>query len=198
MDIVEEIKVCAMDLSVPIMKDETRDVLLSCIRSFPCRKILEIGAGIGYSGTLMLRSLPEAFLTTIEIDAFSAEIAGRFFEKAGLAKRVRLIEGDVTEIITMMDARFDFIFLDGPKGQYEHLRPYLINLLDDGGVIFADNVLFKGYVSDYYIRHKHRTIVNSLRAFIDNMKNAEGFVSELLDTGDGIMISKKTAAISHE
>jgi predicted O-methyltransferase YrrM len=91
----------------------------------------------------------------------------------------------------MAEGKFDFIMLDGPKGQYEDFRPYLMALLKEGGVIFADNVLFKGYVYGDYEGHKHRTIVKSLRTFIKNMREDARVETVLHEVGDGILIAKK-------
>jgi caffeoyl-CoA O-methyltransferase len=180
-------------------------------------RILEIGSGIGYSGISMLSAADESLnafkqravaderppdnsdcifpvyadLTTLELDSKSAETARRFFEKSGTAKNVRLIEGDAAEFIVMTGDKFDFILLDGPKGQYERFRPYLKNMLNDGGVIFADNMSFKGYVNDAYIRHKHRSIVNALNAYLKNMKDDPDFETLSYDVGDGITVSIK-------
>jgi predicted O-methyltransferase YrrM len=190
-EIIKKIKITALDLSVPIMKDESAEALVSLLKARKPKKILEIGTGVGYSGTLMLAASEDSFLTTIELDCSAAKIAKSFFALADLSRRVRLIEGDATSVIPMTEARFDFIFLDGPKGQYEALRPYLVDLLAVGGVIFADNILFKGYVNGAYNEHKHRTIVNSLRAFRENMKGDGRFKVELSEVGDGILTAER-------
>ncbi|MDR2047606.1 MAG: O-methyltransferase [Clostridiales bacterium] len=190
MDIIEKIKNRALDLSVPIIRDGGAEILTALLRERRCAKILEIGTGVGYSGALMLSAAKNASLVTVEIDGVFAELARSFFREAGLEKRVRLIEGDATEAVLLMDGGFDFILLDGPKGQYERLRPYLVGLLNPGGIIFADNALFKGYVEDFYIRRKHRSIVKSLKAFIENMRNDARFRTTLSDAGDGILIAE--------
>ncbi|MDR3292708.1 MAG: O-methyltransferase [Clostridiales bacterium] len=190
-DILREMRYEAGDVSAPIMREESVALLTEEVERLKPKRILEIGTAIGYSGTQMLFNAGEdTRLTTIELDVFFAELALKNFEKSGLRERVRLIEGDAGEVVAMMEGRFDFILLDGPKGQYEHYRPYLKRLLNVGGILFADNVLFKGYVNDYYIKHKHRTIVNSLTLFIRNMQKDPDFETRLLETEDGIIIAK--------
>ncbi|MDR1940423.1 MAG: class I SAM-dependent methyltransferase [Clostridiales bacterium] len=175
----------------------------------PCFRILEIGTGIGYSGLLMseaaaaaararaegLTGPPQIFLTTLELDANSARLARGFFEKSRMAESIRLIEGDAAEFIVMTDCKFDFILLDGPKAQYEKFRPYLAELLNAGGVIFADNMRFKGYVGDAYIRRKHRSIVTALRAYTDNIKADGRFDTVEYAVGDGVIASTKKSLI---
>ncbi|MDR2090110.1 MAG: O-methyltransferase [Clostridiales bacterium] len=190
-DIISDVKSAAFGLSVPIMRDESADALVFLTGVKRPKKILEIGTGIGYSGILMLTAAEEAFLTTVEIDCASARLAKENFARAGLTSRVRVIEGDAAEAAVMLDSRFDLILIDGAKGQYERLRPYLAGLLNRGGTIFADNVLFKGYVKGGYPGHKHRTIVKSLSAFIKNMKDDAGFNTELKEIGDGVLIAEK-------
>jgi caffeoyl-CoA O-methyltransferase len=81
--------------------------------------------------------------------------------------------------------------LDGPKGQYIRYLPVLTNLLNVGGVIFADNVLYKGMVeSTEFIPHKKRTIVVNLRKYLNEVTNSDRFDTIVHKIGDGVAISK--------
>ena len=64
-----------------------------------------------------------------------------------------------------------------------------IRLAKDGGIIIADNVLFKGRVMSNYNEHKHRTAVNRLRDYISLINSDERLESIVLDIGDGIAVS---------
>jgi predicted O-methyltransferase YrrM len=192
-NIITKLKIYASENKTPIMTDGAMSILLDKFKEINPKRILEIGTAIGYSGLMMLTACPESYLVTVEIDARSAEVARQTFKSAGLTERVQLIEGDINEVIKYIGGGFDFILLDGPKGHYEQLRSYLVNLLADGGILFADNVLFKGYVNSGYTEHKHRTAVASLESFIRNMMSDGEFVSELIDVDDGILVSRKSS-----
>ena len=86
--------------------------------------------------------------------------------------------------------KFDMIFLDGAKGQYINYLPILTKLLNDNGVIFADNVLLHGMVeSAEKIPHKKRTMVVNLRQYLQVVSQLP-YETELIRMEDGIAITK--------
>ena len=157
------------------------------------KNVLEIGTAIGYSGTLILNA-SNCKLTTIEKDEASFNLAKHHFEKFGLTNRVNQILGDALEELNnlvKLNKKFDFIFLDGPKGQYIKYLPILKQLLNNGGVLFADNVFFKRMIFiEGTIPHRKRTIVVNLRKFLETVKTDNNFYNvEILDVGDGVLIA---------
>ena len=68
---------------------------------------------------------------------------------------------------------------------------YQITLEEDGTLI-ADNVLYRGMVrSDEYVVHKHRSMINNLRAFLKEIEAAEYLDTKVYEIGDGIAVIKK-------
>jgi Predicted O-methyltransferase len=175
---------------VPVMLEGGAKLLAETVRARKPRRILEIGTAIGLSGIYMLDNC-SAHLYTIEIDETLADVAENAFNMAGYADRVTLWRGDVREIIRYAEGSYDFIMLDGPKGHYAELLPYLDNLLESGGVLFADNVLFKGYTYMEHPMHKHRTIINSLREYLAAVGDESRFNTKVYEVGDGVAVSVK-------
>lgn len=175
---------------LPTIRQQSADILIDILKQINADSILEIGTFVGYSGSLMLHNC-NGRLTTIEKDPVLATYAKENFKKEGLLERVTLIEGDAGEVIERLDDKFDLIFLDGPKGQYFKYLPTLKKLLKVGGVLVSDDILFHGYTFKDPVPHKHRTIVNSLRSFIDNLQSDPAFETQLLKIEDGLLISKK-------
>ena len=64
-------------------------------------------------------------------------------------------------------------------------------MLRNNGIILADNVLYKGYVMSDYNKHKQRTAVRGLREFLKNLQENKNLSTEILETGDGLAISRK-------
>lgn len=187
---LEKLEKFARENYIPVLLDDTRELLIDTVSSLQPAKILEIGTAIGYSGTLMLLST-NATLTTIELSSDSIAIAENTFKENGVFDRVTQLQGDAKEVIPTINEKFDFIFLDGPKGQYIRYLPYLEKLLNQGGVIFADNVLYKGMVeSTEFIPHKKRTIVVNLRKYLNEVTNSGKFDTIVHKIGDGVAISK--------
>ena len=87
--------------------------------------------------------------------------------------------------------KFDLIFLDGPKGQYFKYLPYLKSMLNLGGYLVADDVLFHGYVKQENVGHKHRTIVNSLKNYLADLDADPSFSHELIEMEDGLSVAQK-------
>lgn len=190
---IEKLKKFAKENFVPIVRPKTSELLIEMVKKCNPKSILEIGTAIGYSGILMLNNT-NANLVTIEKDENMAKLAKQNFEQAGLSKRVTLIHQDAMEYINSETKKYDFIFLDGPKGQYVKYYPILLKLLNAGGTIFADNVLFQGLVlSNELPPKKNRTIVVNLRKFIDIVQKDARVESNLLQLEDGVLIIKKIA-----
>lgn len=178
------------DEYVPIMKDESITLLVKlCIDNKP-KRILEIGTYIGYSASVML-SACDAELVTLEKNAENAKLAKENLSQFG--ERASVVNIDAGDYIARQDiGKFDLIFLDGAKGQYINYLPYLKNLLNDNGLLVADNVYFHGLVKqEGVIKHKLRTIVVNLRKFLDAIKNDVEFDTVIYDIGDGLSVSRK-------
>ncbi len=188
-----EIREFAKENFIPIVRPNTGKLLIEKVKEINPSQILEIGTAIGYSGILMLEN-SRAKLTTLEKDEKMKNIALKNFEKEGFNDRVTLIFGDAIDFIEKENQKFDFIFLDGPKGQYPKYLPHLLKMLNVGGMIFCDNVLFGGLVlSEGIVEKKHRTIVNNLRLFLKMVKDNDKIESELIDLEDGICLITKNA-----
>lgn len=188
----KDIREFARENYVPIVRPKTLEILIEEIKKSNAKTILEIGTAIGYSGIRMLEN-SVANLVTIEKDEKMRDIALKNFKKEGLSDRVNLVFADAIDYLKIEKGKFDFIFLDGPKGQYIHYLPYLKGILNDGGTMFCDNVLFMGLVnSNVEPPKKHRTIVNNLREFIKTLCEDENYETNLIDIEDGILIAKKS------
>ncbi len=175
---------------VPIVRPKTSEILIEKIKEINPKNILEIGTAIGYSGLLMLNN-SSANLVTLEKDEKMFNLAIQNFEKEGVSDRVNIILGDCKDYIEKEVGKFDFIFLDGPKSHYVEYLPHLVKMLNKGGMIFCDNVLFQGLVKcENEPPKKFRTIVNNLRKFLEIVENDKMLNSQVLDIEDGVCIIK--------
>lgn len=192
-ELLGEIERYAEENHVPIIEKDASEVLYNCVKEVGPHKILEIGTAIGYSGLLMLDASPaDCTLTTVDIDTRRLEIAEKNFAKAGVSNRVTVIEEDANYLITLLQGHYDFIFLDGPKGHYETMLPYLLDLLDSKGVMFVDDVGYHGWVDDgTYPKHKHRTIITNMRSFLKCVEDDKNIKSKRIDVGQGVLIIEK-------
>ena len=176
----------------PVLREKSFELLLKTVRERRPKTILEIGVNEGYSGIAMLLEVSVARLTGIEIDEEKAEKARKNYCVFGVENRAKIFLGDAKEIIPLLSGKYDFIFLDGPKGHYGEYCDNLISALNVGGVLFADNVLFRGYVGkDKKAPHKHATIKHGMETFLDKITNDKKLKTVVYDIEDGVSITEK-------
>lgn len=192
MKTLEEIEQFARERYIPVMLDDTKELLYNTVKARSPKRILEIGTAIGYSGIVML-SACGATLNTVEMDERNVAIARENFALFNLLDRVNLFVGDAREMIGYLSGSYAFIFLDGPKGQYKAFLPFLTDLLEVNGVLFCDNALYKGLVEHIpdNPRHKHITVARNMRAFLEEIMSSERYSTTLYHTGDGVTVSVK-------
>lgn len=188
---VKEILSYADENMIPVLLPETAALLRQVVMLVNPQKALEIGTAIGYSGHIILGE-SDCRLYTIEADEKLLAIANEFFAKSGYKDRVTAFLGDANEIVPLFSGNFDFIFLDGPKTRYIQYLPYLKRMLNEGGVMLCDNVLFNGMVSgESEISKKKATIVNALDLFLRTIASDDDFITSVLPVGDGVSLSIK-------
>ena len=188
-EVILEMEKYAIEHNVPIVTKEVAEYLKFMITSHKSINILEIGTAIGYSGSVMLQGNDNVTLTTVEIDEERYNEAKINFEKMGYTSRVNQILGDALEEIPKLNDEFDFIFIDAAKGKYMDFYKDSYKLLKKEGIVFIDNIMFRGYLYNEYPK-RFKTIVRKLNEFIEYLHENEIFV--LLPFGDGIgLISNK-------
>jgi len=132
----------------PIVGPAEGSLLHILARSIRAKRILELGAAIGYSGTWLARALPsDGELVTVEWNPETAAIARKNFERTGVAKRVRIEIGSALDVVPRLRGRFDLIFNDIDKVHYGDVLPLCLEKLRVGGLLVTDNVLWSGTVA---------------------------------------------------
>ena len=180
----------ALSRGIPVADDETLNFLLLTLRMVKPARILEIGTAVGLSAVSMLYECPSARLTTIELEEERYIEAKKNFADFGVSDRVNAHLGDAGEILAMMDGEFDFVFLDGPKAQYEKYLFDLKRLMKKGATLFADDVLLFGWVDGKEeTPQKRRSIVEKIRSYLEHIVEDKSFVTSVLDIGDGVALS---------
>jgi len=191
MDEILKIKEECRKENFPIISDEVSELLSLCLKLKRPKTVLEIGTALGYSAAVILNSC-DCFLTTVEIKENSSNRAKENLTKLGLTERVKLICIDAKDYLANLTVKFDFIFLDGPKGQYNNYLPYLLDCLNKNGVLFCDNTGYRGIVNGGVIpERRDRTIMNNMREFNKNLKQNKNLRVFELKVSDGIIIAIK-------
>ena len=151
---------------------------------------MEIGTAVGLSSVAMLLACPSARLTTVELEEERYIEAKENFADFGVSDRVNAYLGDAGEILAMMDGEYDFVFLDGPKAQYEKYLFDLKRLMKKGALLFADDVLLYGWVSgEEPTPQKRHSIVDKIRSYLETVTKDPEFITSVLNVGDGVALS---------
>lgn len=88
--------------------------------------------------------------------------------------------------------KFDFIFLDGSKSQYIKQFDILMDMLNDGGVIFIDDALYMYNIyKESQVPHKHRAMIKNLRNFVIKILNYKNIDKTIYNYDEGIIVIKK-------
>ena len=193
-EVCKSIEKFAKQTNVPIIRKEMESFLKVMLIVKKPLKILEIGAGIGYSAILMSESISEvAKIVTIENYEKRIPIAIENIKKARKESVIELISKDATEVLPKLNEGYDFIFMDAAKGQYINFLPELVRLLNSGGILISDNVLQEGELieSRYAIERRNRTIHSRMREYMYQVKNHPLLETSIVPIGDGITLSVK-------
>ena len=188
---LEKIKEKALKENIPIIMDDTLEVMEKYLITKKPQRILEIGTAVGYSAICFTEFLTEdGMIDTIERDIERVKEAKENIKRVGVEEKIHIYEGDAVEILPTLDEKYDVVFIDAAKGKYPFFLKESMRMLKSDGIIFADNILYKGYVMSDYNKHKQRTAVRNLREYIKEVSENPNLETEILEVGDGLAISK--------
>lgn len=192
----QEMEHNAKENHVPIMDPYSMETVLQLLRIFQPKSILEIGTAIGYSALRMHDVATEANIITVEKNEQIVQVAKNNISQYAKNNNIKIITGDALEIIERfpIEELFDFVFIDAAKSQYNNYFSAIDPLLKKGGLIVADNVLFRNFVTEkdeQLIPKRYRTMVRNLKQFNERMMNIDSYHSTIVPLGDGLLISIK-------
>ena len=188
---LEKIKKRALEEHIPIIMDDTLEVVDKILTELKPKRILEIGTAVGYSAICFSEYLQkDGKIDTIERDKERIEEAKINIERVGVANKINIYEGDAVDILPTLNDKYDVVFIDAAKGKYPFFLKEALRMINENGIILADNILYKGYVMSDYNKHKQRTAVRNLREYIKEVTENPNMETEILEVGDGLAISR--------
>jgi predicted O-methyltransferase YrrM len=133
---------------IPIVGTAVGRTLGVLVRATGARRAVEVGTAIGYSALWIASALPaDGELVTIDPDRERTGRARRFWERAGVAGRIRVVNAPALEALPSLAGPFDLAFIDALKREYQGYLDLLLPLLRRGGTVVVDNLLWSGRAS---------------------------------------------------
>lgn len=190
--LITEMEQFAEEKKIPIIDWKAADLLIQFIKIMRPKNVLEIGTAIGYSTILIARAMQEnSMLYTLEKSSPNINLANYYITKASMSTKVEIIVGDALDTIPTLEQKFDIIFLDADKEDYKNLLELSIPKLNTGGLLFVDNLLWKGYIASPRAPKKFKNSTNSIKEFNQIFTNHPSLASSIYPVGDGVGVAIK-------
>jgi predicted O-methyltransferase YrrM len=191
-EVMREMEAVAERDAVPIVQWETGRLLATLCRALD-PVVLEVGTAIGYSTLHMAEQLDRGRVVTLEVDPDRAAQARTYLERAGVADRVELVEGDALETIGGLDGPFDLLFVDAAKGEYPRYIELAEPKLSERALLVVDNLLMDGEVAlpeEVETTWSSGSLATARRLNAD-LLNSERWLASVLPVGDGVGIGTR-------
>jgi predicted O-methyltransferase YrrM len=177
---------------IPIVHWEAGRLLASLCRALD-PMVLEVGTAIGYSTLHIAEQLERGRVVTLELDPERAAAARGYFERAGVADRVELVEGDAKETIPGLEGPFDLLFVDAAKGEYREYIELAEPKLSERALLVIDNLLMGGEVAlpegaDTGWRPQSLAAARELNA---ELLHSDRWLGSVLPVGDGVGLAAR-------
>ncbi len=190
--LIQEIEKFAEENKIPILLREAAEFIEQIVTIHRPKNVLEIGMAVGYSSIRIARRLKDnAKIDTLEISIQNISKAKEFITKSGQDSKINIIEGDALLLMPQMDKKYDLIFLDADKEDYEKLFYYSLVLLKKRGVIIVDNLLWHGFPASRDVPPSYKNSTEYIRKFNKLFVSQRALDTTILPIGDGIGLGIK-------
>jgi predicted O-methyltransferase YrrM len=194
-EVMREMEEQAERDSIPIVHWETGRLLAVLCRVLD-PVVLEVGTAIGYSTLHMAEQLDRGRIVTLERNPERADQARSYLERAGVAERVELVEGDALETLPGAEGPFDLLFVDASKGEYARYIDLALPKLTGRALMVVDNLLMSGEVAlpaDADTRWNADSLA-SARRLNSELLSSDEWLGCVLPVGDGIGVAARRGA----
>jgi predicted O-methyltransferase YrrM len=179
--VLAEMEAYAAEHAVPIIGPAVARFLASLVMISGAKRIFELGSAIGYSTIWLARAAgPAAEIHYSDGSPGNAARARSYFERAGVAARIRIHVGDALEALAATPGEFDLIFNDVDKDGYPAVLDAAPARLKSGGLFLTDNTLWHARVlnprdpADFGVLDFNRRIFSSEEFFATQLPIRDG------------------------
>jgi caffeoyl-CoA O-methyltransferase len=153
------------------------------------KNVLEIGTFTGLSALSIALALPNnGKLIALDKNEETSKVAKDFFKKANLDNKIQtMIKPALDSLDELKNSKFDMVFIDANKMNYKKYYEKSLSLMDKGGLIIVDNVLWHGEVADKDNFDKYTINIREFNSYVSNDKRVEQIIVPL---GDGMTVCR--------
>jgi len=153
------------------------------------KNILELGTYTGYATLCLAEGLhEEGTIDTIDINEELEDIQNKYFELSGKRNQIVQHVGNALDIIPQLNKKFDLVFIDADKENYINYWNLIVPMMNKGGIILSDNVLWSGKVLEEIKKNDKSTPI--LIAYNKLVKDDPRVETVLLPIRDGLTVSR--------
>lgn len=173
---------------VPSSDPEVALFLDLSVRAIGARRALEIGTAIGYGAITLARAMPaDGRVTTIDPSLERVRVAREFIRRAGVEHKIEIIEAKALVTLPSLRGPFDVAYIDAVKEEYPAYLEQIVPRLRPGGILIADNVLWKGQVATGRLHSPdQRESTAALKEFNRLLTTHSDLKAMVLPVGDGL------------
>jgi caffeoyl-CoA O-methyltransferase len=159
------------------------------IKTSNIKNALEIGTFTGLSALSIALALPDnGKLIALDKNEETSKVALDFFKKANLDDKIQtMIKPALDSLDELKNSKFDMVFIDADKMNYKEYYERSLNLIDKGGLIIVDNVLWHGEVADEDNLDKYTINIREFNSYVASDKRVEQIIVPL---GDGMTVCR--------
>ena len=159
------------------------------IKTSNIKNVLEIGTFTGLSALSISLALPnDGKLIALDKNEETNKVALSFFKKANQDHKIETkIKPALESLNELKNIKFDMVFIDADKMNYKEYYERSLKLVDKGGLIIIDNVLWHGEVADKDNLDKYTINIREFNSYVSNDKRVEQIIVPL---GDGMTVCR--------
>ena len=153
------------------------------------KNVLEIGTFTGLSALSISLALPEdGKLIALDKNEETNKVASSFFKKANQNHKIKtIIKPALESLDELKNDKFDMVFIDADKMNYREYYEKSLKLINRGGLIIIDNVLWHGEVADENNLDKYTVNIREFNLHVSNDNRVEQIIVPL---GDGMTVCR--------
>ena len=188
-EVLAEMEAEATKRSIPIVGPAVASFFRQLTLMTQAKTVFELGSAIGYSTIWWARAVGEGGrVHYTDSDSKNGEQARRYFQRAGVADRIKIHVGDAIELLSEQKQEFDIIFNDIDKEDYPRVLRLVAPRLKKGGLFVTDNVLWSGKVTD---AHAKEASTRAIQEFNQQLYQSPDFDTTILPIRDGVAVARK-------